>query len=77
MKCPSGDQIEKLVGSQSMARQCLMAAIMHQPKAESSASTEGGSQQSRILVLSIDVVSKEAKCERLELSCHLGRRKNC
>ena len=49
-----------------MARQCLMAAIMHRPKAESSASTEGGSQQSRILVLSIDVVSKEAKCERLE-----------
>ena len=43
VKYPSGDQIEELVGSQSMARQCLVTAIMHQPKAESSASTEGGS----------------------------------
>ena len=29
VKYPSRDQIEELVGSQSMARQCLMAAIMH------------------------------------------------
>jgi len=42
VKYPSGDQIEDLVGSQSMARQCLMAAIMHQPATESSTSTEGG-----------------------------------
>ena len=26
----SGDQVEELVGSQSMARQCLVVAIMHQ-----------------------------------------------
>ena len=38
-----GDQIEELIGSQSMARQCLMAAILHQPKAKSSASAEEGS----------------------------------
>ena len=38
-----GDQIEELVGSQSMAKQCLMAAIMHQPAAESSASAKRGS----------------------------------
>ena len=29
MKYLSGDQIEELVGSQSMARQCLMATIRH------------------------------------------------
>ena len=38
-----GDQIEEFVGSQSMARQCLVFAIMHQPEAKSSASVEGGS----------------------------------
>lgn len=29
VKYPSGDQIEELVVSQSMARQCLVTAIMH------------------------------------------------
>ena len=38
-----GDQIEEFVGSQSMARQCLVAAIMHHPEAESLASVEGDS----------------------------------
>ncbi|XP_030929588.1 uncharacterized protein LOC115955558 [Quercus lobata] len=42
LKYPLGDRIEEFMGSQSMARQCLMATIMHQPAAESSASTEGG-----------------------------------
>ena len=42
VKYPLRDQIEELVGSQSMARECLVAAIMHQPTAESSASIEGG-----------------------------------
>ena len=40
VKYPFGDQIEELVGSQSMARQCLVATIMHQPENESSASTQ-------------------------------------
>ena len=31
------------MGSQSLARQCLVAAIMHQPVAEFLASAEGGS----------------------------------
>ena len=43
VKYPLGGQIEELVGSQSMARQCLVAAILHQPEAEFSASTERGS----------------------------------
>ena len=42
VKYLSENQVEKLIGSQSMARQCLVAAIMHQPEAESSASIEGG-----------------------------------
>jgi len=29
VKYPSKDQIKELVGSQSMARQCLVAAILH------------------------------------------------
>ena len=32
VKSPSGNQIEELVGSQSMARQCLVAVILHQPE---------------------------------------------
>ena len=40
VKYPSRDRIEELVGSQSMARQCLVTAIMHQPRVESSASAE-------------------------------------
>ena len=43
VKYPSEDQVEELVRSQSMARQCLVAAIMHQPKAEFSASVDGSS----------------------------------
>ena len=43
VKYPFGDQVEELVGSQSMARQCLVVAIMHQPIVKSSTSAEGGS----------------------------------
>ena len=42
VKYSSEDQIEELVGSQSMARQCLVIAIMHQLVAESLAFAEGG-----------------------------------
>ena len=30
VKYPSGDRIEELIGNQSMARQCLVSAILHQ-----------------------------------------------
>ena len=43
VKYSSGDQVEELVGSQSMVKQCLVAAIMHQPVVESSAFVKGGS----------------------------------
>ena len=40
VKYPSGDRVEELVGNQSMARQCLVAAITHRPTDESSFSAE-------------------------------------
>lgn len=39
VKYPSGDRIEELVKSQSMAKQCLVVAIRHQAGGEPSAST--------------------------------------
>nr|XP_023872631.1 uncharacterized protein LOC111985217 [Quercus suber] len=42
VKYPSGGQIEEVIRSQFVARQCLVAAIMHQPEVESLAPTEGG-----------------------------------
>ena len=66
VKYPSRDQIEELIGSQSMARQCLVAIIMHQPEAESSASAKGGliaiKDSGPIYWCSVGKV----KCERLE-----------
>ena len=35
MKYPSKGQVKEIVGSQSMARQCIVAAISRQPNAES------------------------------------------
>ena len=40
VKYPSGDQVEELVGSQFMARQCLVVAIRHQIGGESSTFVE-------------------------------------
>ena len=37
VKYPSKGQIKEILGDQSMARQCLVAAIQHKPEAESSA----------------------------------------
>ena len=42
VKYLSKDQVEELVGSQSMARQCLVATIRHQTGVESSASAKQG-----------------------------------
>ena len=42
VKFPSGGRIEEILRSQSTARQCLVAAILHQPETESSASVGGG-----------------------------------
>ena len=37
VKYPSEDQVKELVGSQSMARQCMVAAIRHQIRGKPSA----------------------------------------
>ena len=42
VKYPSKGQVKEIVGSQSMARQCVVAAILHRPEVESSASAERG-----------------------------------
>ena len=44
VKYPLGDQVKELIGSQSMARQCLVAAIRYQSKGESSTHTERDSK---------------------------------
>ena len=40
VKYPSGGQVLKIVGSQSMARQCLIAAIQHKPETGTTACKE-------------------------------------
>ena len=40
VKYPSGGQVLEILGSQFMARQCLVAAIQHRPEVETSATVE-------------------------------------
>ena len=40
VKYPSGGQVLEIVGSQSVARQCLIAAIQHKLEIDTSATTE-------------------------------------
>ena len=40
VKYPSNGQIKEIVRNQSMARQCMVATILHRPNAESSASAK-------------------------------------
>ena len=40
VKYPSRGQVLEIVGSQSMARQCLIAAIQHKPESGTSATKE-------------------------------------
>ena len=42
VKYPSDGQIEEILGDQAMVRQCMVAAIQHKPKAESSIYGEKG-----------------------------------
>ena len=43
VKYPSGDQVLKIVGSQSVARQCLVAAIQHKPEVKNLVTVENDS----------------------------------
>ena len=40
VKYPSGDQVLEIVGNLSMARQCIVAAIQHKPKVDTSATAK-------------------------------------
>ena len=40
IKYPSGGKIEEILGDQTMARQCMIAAIRHKPETESEAQKE-------------------------------------
>ena len=40
VKYPSGDQVLEILGSQTMARQCLVAVIQYRPEVETSATAE-------------------------------------
>ena len=40
VKYRSGDQVIEIVGSQSLARQCLVAIIQHEPEVDTSVTTE-------------------------------------
>ena len=42
VKYPSEGQVREIVGSQTMAKQCIVAAISRQPNAEPLASTRRG-----------------------------------
>ena len=41
IKYPSGGQIEEILGDQTMARQCMVAAIRHRPRPEPEPMTLG------------------------------------
>ena len=40
VKYPSNGQVKEIIWNQSMARQCMVAAILHKPNAKSSTSVE-------------------------------------
>ena len=65
VKYPSGERIEEILGDQTMARQCMVAAIRHKPEVEPLACRERDLQQLKPPVLSIDKPAEEAKCEDL------------
>ena len=66
VKYPSGDQVLKIVGSQSMARQCLVAAVQHKTEADISTTTENDLQQLETLASLFSELADEVKCENLE-----------
>ena len=65
IKYPSEGQIEKILGDQTMARQCMVAAIRHRPEAEPMTLNEKELYQLIPSMLSIDRTAEDAKCEDL------------
>ena len=65
IKYPSEGHIEEILGDQTMARQCMVAAIRHMPEAESVTLKEKELQQLKPPMLSMDETSEEVECEDL------------
>ena len=66
VKYPSGGQVLEIVGSQSMARQCLVAAIQHKPKSGTSATNENDLEQLETPAALFNGSADEVKCEDLD-----------
>ena len=66
VKYPSRGQVLKIVGSQSMARQCLIAAIQHKPETGTSASKESNLEQLKTPSSPFSGPADEMKCEDLD-----------
>ena len=62
---PSEGQIEEILGDQTMARQCMVAAIRHRPEVEPMTLREKELSQLKPSMLSIDETSEEVECEDL------------
>ena len=56
----------EILGSQSMARQCLIAVIQHRPEVETSATAENDLEQLETPASLFDRTANEVKCEDLE-----------
>ena len=66
VKYPSGDQVLEIVESQSVTRQCLVAAIQHKPEVDTSATSENNSQQLKTPASLSSEPADEVKCKDLE-----------
>ena len=66
VKYPSWDQVLEIVRSQSMARQCLIAAIQHKPEGDTSAITENDLQRLETSASFFSGLVDGVKCEDLE-----------
>ena len=66
VKYPFGDQVLEIIGSQSMARQCLVATIQHKPEADTLATAENDLQQLETPTSLFSEPADEVKCEDLE-----------
>ena len=66
VKYLSGNQVEELIGCQTMARQCLIAAIRHESEGESSATTKRALLQSKEIETSSDTMAEGVRCKKLE-----------
>ena len=66
MKYPSEGLVKEILGNQSVARQCMVATILHKPEAVPSDFAERPPKQLRASASSGGRPTEEASCEDLE-----------